>query len=96
MKKNGTHIFTVPFYQTDFLDEKRAILKSNGTLKHLRKPEYRDDPLRPEVVLAYTIFSLEMLCKLRKIGFVTKSDKLYKPWYGILGNNALVFEAIKA
>lgn len=72
LKKSGRHIFTVPFYQADFLDEKRAILKNNGTLKHLKKPEYHDEPLRLEGILAYRIFSLEMLCKLRKIGFVTK------------------------
>lgn len=104
LKKKGRHIFTVPFNWAEFLDEERTRLKNDCTVEHLavengytlRKPEYHGDPLRAEGALVYRIFSLEMLCKLRGMGFVTKFYKLYKPWYGILGNDALVFEAIKA
>jgi hypothetical protein len=95
LKYGGRHIFTVPFYQNDFFDEERSVLKDDGQVLHLKPPEYHDDPIRPEGALVYRIFSLEMLCLLRKIGFTTKFYKLYEPIFGILGNNALVFEAVK-
>jgi len=45
--------------------------------------------------LVYTTFGLEMLVKLAKIGFLPNYHLLYDPWKGILGYNALVFEARK-
>jgi SAM-dependent methyltransferase len=95
LKPNGRHIFTVPFYQTEFLDETRAVHDDSGELRFIKEPQYHDDPLRPEGALVYTIFSLQMLVEMRKIGFRTNLYHLYKPWYGILGSNAIVFEAIK-
>jgi SAM-dependent methyltransferase len=95
LRSNGRHIFTVPFYQEEFLDEERASLSKNGQVHFHKEPQYHSDPLRAQGTLVYTIFSLEMLCRLRRIGFATRFYKLYKPGYGILGNNGLVFEAIK-
>ena len=93
--RGGRHIFTVPFYQTEFLDEDRTIIDSDGNTVFLKEPIYHGDPIRPEGVLVYKIFSLEMLIKLRKIGFRTNLYHLYSPLHGILGPNAIVFEAIK-
>jgi hypothetical protein len=42
-----------------------------------------------------TIFALEMLVRLRRLGFVTSLYQLQAPWRGIFGPNAIVFEAIK-
>jgi SAM-dependent methyltransferase len=95
LKTGGRHIFTVPFYQTEFLDEDRAIQEDNGHIVFLKDPMYHGDPLCKEGSLVYKIFSLEMLVKLRKIGFTTNVWHLYKPGCGILGSNAVVFEAIK-
>lgn len=95
LKPNGRHIFTVPFYQTEFLDETRAVHDENGEPCLIKEPQYHGDPLRPDGALVYTIFSLQMLVEMRKIGFRTNLYHLYKPWYGILGSNAIVFEAIK-
>lgn len=95
LKRGGRHIFTVPFYQTEFLDEDRTILDSNGNTVFLKEPIYHGDPLNSKGALVYKIFSLEMLVKLRKIGFRTNLYHLYMPLYGILGPNAIVFEAIK-
>lgn len=95
LKPNGRHIFTVPFYMTEFIDETRAVHGKNGELRLIKEPQYHGDPLRPEGALVYTIFSLQMLVEMRKIGFRTNLYHLYKPWYGILGPNAIVFEAIK-
>jgi SAM-dependent methyltransferase len=96
LKKGGRHVFTVPFYQTEFLDEDRAIIDSNGNTVSLKEPVYHGDPVRLEGTLVYKIFSLEMLVKLQRIGFRTNLYHLYKPLYGILGQNAIVFEAIKS
>lgn len=96
LKPGGKHIFTVPFLQTEFIDETRAMHDKNGELRLIKEAQYHFDPLRPEGALVYTNFSLQMLVEMRKIGFRTNLYHLYKPWYGILGPNALVFEATKA
>jgi hypothetical protein len=51
--------------------------------------------LRPEGVLVFNIFAIEMIVKLAKIGFRTNMHHLYRPSNGILGTNGLVFEAVK-
>lgn len=95
LKPGGRHIFTVPFHQTEFRDDVRAVVES-GETKLLKDPIYHLDPLRPEGILVYTIFALEMLVRLDDIGFRTHMHLLYAPWLGILSNNALVFEAVKS
>ena len=95
LKPNGRHIFTVPFHLTEFLDGTRAVHDENGELRLIKEPQYHGDPLRSGGALVYTIFSLQMLVEMAKIGFRTNLYYLYNPWYGILGSNAIVFEAIK-
>jgi len=95
LKPGGRHIFTVPFYQTEFLDEDRTILNDQGEPVFVKDAWYHADPVRPEGALVFKIFSLEMLVKLRQIGFRTNLYRLFKPSRGILGSNAVVFEAIK-
>jgi SAM-dependent methyltransferase len=95
LKPGGRHIFTIPFYQTDTLDEKRAEINEKGELIHHKEPMYHIDPIRPEGVLVFNIFSIEMLTKLSRMGFRTNMHHLYRPQNGILGPNGLVFEAIK-
>jgi SAM-dependent methyltransferase len=95
LKPGGRHIFTVPFYQTEIQDEKRAALDDNGQVVYYKEPIYHIDPLRQEGILVYNIFSIEMLVKLSKLGFRTNMHHLYRPINGIIGPNAIVFEAIK-
>jgi SAM-dependent methyltransferase len=95
LKPGGRHIFTVPFYQTEIQDEKRAAIDDDGKIIYYKDPWYHIDPLRPEGILTYTVFSIEMLVKLSKIGFKTNMYLLYRPYNGILGSNGLVFESIK-
>ena len=96
LRSGGSHIFTVPFHQQLYLDEQRAYVNEHGDVVHLKEPIYHSDPLRPTAdVLVYTIFSLEMLIRLRRMGFVTNLYRLHSPRLGILGHNAIVFEAIK-
>jgi SAM-dependent methyltransferase len=96
LKKSGRHIFTVPFHQTEYFDEDRVIVGRDGGHTFLKDPLYHHDPVHPDKgSLVYTIFSLEMLMKLRMIGFITNMYRLHKPLYGILGPNAIVFESVK-
>ncbi len=96
LKKEGAHIFTVPFYQTGYTDEKRAFVDSKGKLKHLLPPQYHLDGIRPdEGILVYNIFSIEMLGKLDSIGLKTALYLLHKINLGILGNNCTLFIAVK-
>lgn len=94
LRPGGRHVFTVPFYQTEFLDEVRAVIDEKGNNVYLREPLYHGDPIRPEGVLVYRIFSLQMLIELKKQGFRTNYYSFRRPFNGILGN-AVVFEAIK-
>lgn len=94
LKKGGRHIFTVPFNQTEFLDDNRAYNSTKGIV-YTKPTIYHEDPIRNEGVLVYNIFAIEMLTKLAKIGFRTNFYYLYKPFSGILGSNGIVFEAVK-
>jgi hypothetical protein len=71
------------------------VLRDDGTIEHLEEPIYHDDPLSADGVLVYTIFSYQMVVRLAEIGFTTRVYRLWEPWHGIVGPNAMVFEAIK-
>lgn len=90
LKPNGVHIFTVPFKQNEILDETRTKIIKNIEI-NIKTPIYHLDPLRPKGILVYTIFSLEMLIKLNKIGLFTSIFNTHHPFNGILGTNATVF-----
>lgn len=95
LKTGGRHVFTVPFLQNEFLDVARTMIDLKGNVVFLKEPVYHGDPIRPDGALVHKIFSLEMLVNLRKVGFRTNLYRLYKPSLGIVGSNALVFEAVK-
>ncbi len=91
LKPGGRHVFTVPFHQTEFLDEHRTKIAPNGTITSLKEPAYHIDPLRQTGgALVHTVFSLEMLIRLAEIGFCTNLGHLYKLYYRILGTNGIV------
>jgi SAM-dependent methyltransferase len=94
LKPGGVHVFTVPFYQTEFEDEARTVTDIRGRTVLIKEPLYHGDPMRSEGALVHKIFSLEMLVNLSKIGFRTNMLSIYKPSAGIVGPNALVFEAV--
>jgi hypothetical protein len=89
-------VFTVPFHQHAHLDDVRAVLHDDGELELLTDAIYHDDPVRPEGVLVFTIFGLQMLVRLAELGFDTRMYALHSPWHGIVGPNALVFDAVRS
>jgi SAM-dependent methyltransferase len=97
LRPGGRHVFTVPFHfhHHAHLDEVRARSGRDGEPELLAEPIYHDDPVRDEGVLVYTIFGLEMLVRLAEIGFETRLYRLWDLWHGIVGPNAIVFEAVK-
>ena len=96
LRPGGRHVYTVPFHQSEFLDEVRARVDERGEIVHFMEPVYHQDPVRlAEGVLVYTVFAVEMLGKLRRLGFRTNMYLLHSHWHGMLGPNGLVFESIK-
>jgi SAM-dependent methyltransferase len=93
LKPGGHHIFTVPYVQKWQEDCVRAVIEE-GKVRHLMCPEYHYDPLRPEGVLVFTIFSPAMLRRLEQIGFEVKEIPVVEPQLGILGKN-VVFDCRK-
>lgn len=95
LKKDGSHIFTVPFLHSQILDDKRALISADK-IKFLKEAKYHLDGIRPRKgALVFNIFSMEMLVELSKIGFNVQMYKIFNPLSGIIGNNAFVFCATK-
>lgn len=95
LRDGGRHVFTVPFDHRECLDQTRARRRADGTVEHLLEPQYHEDPVHPQGALVYTIFGLEMLVHLRRIGYLVRVHHLHQPAHGIFGDNALVFEAVR-
>lgn len=96
LKPGGRHIFTVPYGAAMLLDDVRATLV-DGKIVHHAEALYHGDPVRPDQgVLVWTIFGLEMLVRLKRIGFDTEWSRLHEPVFGIIGPGMDVFVARKA
>ena len=96
LKPGGRHIFTVPFGCNLAEDDVRAELDDqSGKITYFKEAIYHEDPLRPEGCLVFTVFSPNMIEKLKELGYHVRVHQLHKPLLGILGDNAIVFEAIK-
>lgn len=91
----GVHVFTVPFLDSDELDQERSRLNADGTVVHVLEPQYHTDPLRPGGALVYRLFGLEMFVRLGEMGFRTKAYNVHSPLHGVYGPNAFVFVAEK-
>lgn len=95
LKPGGHHIFTVPFYPWEALDEIRAV-ERGGEIEYIEEKLYHEDPVRPgEGVLVWTIFGLQMIVELARIGFVVSYWNFHDPSKGIIGPWSIVFDARK-
>ncbi|MFM0569132.1 methyltransferase domain-containing protein [Paraburkholderia caledonica] len=95
LKPGGRHVFTVPFYPWDALDQVRAVQR-NGEIEYFGDKWYHGDPVRPgEGVLVWTVFGLQMIVELARIGFVASYWNLDDPSKGIIGPWSIVFDARK-
>ncbi|MHB1774829.1 MAG: class I SAM-dependent methyltransferase [Acidimicrobiales bacterium] len=94
LRPGGCHVFTVPFLQDSPLDQVRSRLGADNVVEHLMPPQFHDDPLRGDgTALVFTVFGLEMIPNLARIGFEVT---VYRPWdpaRGLIEPGAMVFEA---
>jgi SAM-dependent methyltransferase len=69
LKPGGRHIFTVPYSPLLAEDQVRAKIV-DGEIVYLEEKAFHGDPVRPEEgVLVWTIFGLNMLDRVRALGF---------------------------
>jgi SAM-dependent methyltransferase len=95
LRPGGHHVFTVPYEEGALLDDVRATLSADGTLQLLAEPLYHEDPVRPdEGALVFTIFGLEMLTTLARLGMDTTVYRLWDPGRGLVGP-CTVFDAVR-
>jgi SAM-dependent methyltransferase len=95
LRPGGHHVFTVPSTLANPLDDVRARVRPDGTIEHLQVPLYHDDPIRPQDgALVFTIFGLEMVTKLARLGFAVTIHRLWDPARGMVGADGVVFDAV--
>lgn len=96
LRPGGHHVFTVPFLPASALDQVRSRPGANG-IEHLMTPEFHDDPMRGDgAALVFTVFGLEMVPNLARIGF---DVTVYRPWdptRGLIEPGAMVFDACRS
>jgi SAM-dependent methyltransferase len=95
LRSGGHHIFTVPFYPWEALDQVRAVEES-GEIVYLQEAMYHEDPIKPEDgILVWNIFGLQMIVELERIGFKVSYWNLHDLSKGIIGPWSIVFDARK-
>jgi SAM-dependent methyltransferase len=95
LKPGGRQVFTVPYNPGAEGDDVRARVV-NGEIEYLADKLYHGDPVRPDQgILVWTIFGREMLARLQSIGFKTNVLTIHEPRLGIIGDGAIVFEAMR-
>lgn len=68
LKNNGFAIITVPIDKR--LKKSYTLAKLvNGNINYLTKPAYHSDPLREEGALVFTEFGLDIIDKLKELGY---------------------------
>lgn len=78
LKPGGALVLTAPFLPGEETTQTLARLRSDGSIEHLRSPEYHGDPLSPEGVLCFHHFGWDLLDCARQAGFGTAEFAL--PW----------------
>ena len=84
LKEGGTLLITVPFRDDRDLDEVRAELMPDGTIKHFMEPEYHGNPVNPEGgALCFRYYGWDIVRQLREAGFRDAAAHFY--WSRRLG-----------
>jgi len=86
LKPGGAYYFTVPFVPSDE-DIVLADVDENGATRYFAEPHFHNDPLRPEGILVYRIFSFGgMKRRFEGMGHEFKTFRLWSKELGILGD----------
>ena len=88
LRPGGRMLFTVPLHAGARTNE-RASLR-DGVIEHLDAPSYHHDQLRPEGILAFRDYGLDILDRLRAAGFASPRILLPSPRLCWLGNHPVI------
>lgn len=95
LRPGGHHVFTVPYEEGAILDDVRATVSPEGEVRHLAEPVYHIDPVRAdEGALVFTVFGLEMLPALARLGLDTTVYRPADPARGLVGGGT-VFDSVR-
>lgn len=91
LRPGGIYCFTVPLHPYAETDLVLATTEADGSITYFADPIYHGDPLRPEGVLVFRIFSTkEMTARFAALGAECKTYRLWSKHYGILGQGCWV------
>lgn len=96
LRGGGALLWSVPFARESAQNIVRARPGPDGSIEHLREPEYHGDPLSEEGCLCFTTFGWEMLDEMRTVGFADAYAVCF--WsraFGYLGAEQILFVARK-
>jgi len=91
LKPGGIYCFTVPLHPRSDTDIVLARPRPDGTTEYLAPPTYHGDPLRPEGVLVYRVFSVPAMSRrFAQLGATCRTYRLWSKYYGLLGPGCFV------
>ena len=97
LKPGGAYCFTVPLHAMAEQDRIMALLQPDGTIEYLEEPMYHGDPLRPEGVLVFRIFSVtEMHARFAALGARCTTYRVWSKYFGILSPGCWIHVVRKA
>jgi SAM-dependent methyltransferase len=88
LRPGGRMLFTVPLHMGPHTNE-RARLR-DGVVEHLDTPSYHHDQLRPEGILAFRDYGLDILDRLRTAGFASPRILPPSPRLQWLGSHPVI------
>ena len=90
LKKDGYFVFTVPLMSNGRTLE-RAAKRQDGSILHLREPEYHSDRLRGRrTVLAYRTYGADIRERLDAAGFSSEIKSVDSPPNAVRGQHVIV------
>ena len=96
LKPGGNLLLTAPFNIEAANTLVRAVYDSDGSIKHLEKPEYHGDPINSEDILCFYHFGWNILPEIRECGFSSASIVVYSSSaFGYLGGLQSIIMAKK-
>jgi SAM-dependent methyltransferase len=88
LKPGGIYCFTVPFLPAHDHDLVLADIDEQGKIRHFAEPQFHSDPLRPEGILVYRLFSFnDLKQRFEAMGHEFKSYRFWSDSLGIIGSD---------
>jgi hypothetical protein len=95
LKVDGKLIMSIPFYVSNKVTERRAIMKENR-IEYLKEAQYHGNPLSSEGSLVFYDFGWDIFDMLKNAGFRDSyMIQYYSEKCGHVGQNLYAFESVK-